>query len=210
MEGGNIDQLLSLTDQQREDLRQYTERSTASAQLAALSLNEQEDTSSVQHFIDIFTGINSYILKYLSDEILYHQPEELHFRASIWYEQKGMISSAIDHALLSGSSERLADILTRQSQPLQKQEVPLIEMLSEREHSVLRLVSEGLSNQEIARNLFLTVSTVKTHLSKIYAKFHVHTRLQAVTKAYDLGLLSSPTGASSAPMKLSDHETNLN
>jgi len=74
--------------------------------------------------------------------------------------------------------------------PLQEQEAPLIERLSEREYSVLRLVSEGLSNQQIARSLVVTVSTVKTHLNNIYAKFHVHTRLQAVTKAYDLGLLS--------------------
>lgn len=74
--------------------------------------------------------------------------------------------------------------------------VPLMEMLSEREYSVLRLVSEGLSNQEIARNLVVTVSTVKTHLNNIYAKFQVHTRLQAVTKAYDLGLLSPWAGDS--------------
>jgi len=67
-------------------------------------------------------------------------------------------------------------------------------MLSEREYSVLRLVSEGLSNQEIARSLVVTVSTVKTHLNNIYAKLQVHTRLQAVTKAYDLGLLS-PRGS---------------
>ena len=72
--------------------------------------------------------------------------------------------------------------------------MPLFEMLSEREYTVLRLVGEGLSNQEIARNLVVTVSTVKTHLNNIYAKFHVHTRLQAVTKAYDLGLLSPRGG----------------
>lgn len=68
--------------------------------------------------------------------------------------------------------------------------MPLLEMLSEREYSVLRLVSEGLSNQEIAHHLVVTVSTVKTHLNNIYAKLQVHTRLQAVTKAYELGLLS--------------------
>jgi LuxR family transcriptional regulator, maltose regulon positive regulatory protein len=94
---------------------------------------------------------------------------------------------------LSSSSKRSADLLRRGQAPLlQEHEVPLSEMLSGREYAVLRLVSEGLSNQEIARNLVVTVSTVKTHLNNIYAKFHVHTRLQAVTKAYDLGLLSRP------------------
>ncbi len=71
----------------------------------------------------------------------------------------------------------------------QEREDVLFDTLSEREHAVLRLIAEGLSNQEIARNLVVTVSTVKTHLNNIYAKLHVHTRLQAVTKAYDLGLL---------------------
>ena len=65
-----------------------------------------------------------------------------------------------------------------------------LDTLSEREHTVLLLIAEGLSNQEIARTLVVTVSTVKTHLNNIYAKLHVHTRLQAVTRAYDLGLLS--------------------
>jgi ATP/maltotriose-dependent transcriptional regulator MalT len=82
-----------------------------------------------------------------------------------------------------------------------------LEKLSEREYAVLRLVSEGLSNREIACHLVVTVSTVKTHLNKIYAKFHVHTRLQAVTKAYDLGLLSPRRGASLAPPSSKDNGT---
>lgn len=71
----------------------------------------------------------------------------------------------------------------------QGSEEPLIDKLSEREYRVLGLIAEGLSNQEIAQKLVVTVSTIKTHLNNIYAKLHVHTRLQAVTKAYSLGLL---------------------
>jgi len=85
--------------------------------------------------------------------------------------------------------------------------VSVLEKLSEREHAVLRLVSEGLSNREIACHLVVTISTVKTHLNKIYAKFHVHTRLQAVTKAYDLGLLSPKRGVSPAPTSSRGSET---
>jgi LuxR family maltose regulon positive regulatory protein len=82
------------------------------------------------------------------------------------------------------------------AQPLRERARPLLEMLSEREYSVLCLVSEGLSNQEIANHLSVEVSTVKTHLNNIYAKFQVHTRLQAVIKAYDLGLLGPWTKVS--------------
>jgi ATP-dependent transcriptional regulator len=71
----------------------------------------------------------------------------------------------------------------------QGSEESLIDKLSEREYRVLGLIAEGLSNQEIAQKLVVTVSTIKTHLNNIYAKLHVHTRLQAVTKAYSLGLL---------------------
>lgn len=71
----------------------------------------------------------------------------------------------------------------------QGNEDTLIDKLSEREYMVLGLIAEGLSNQEIAHKLVVTVSTIKTHLNNIYAKLHVHTRLQAVTRAYDLGVL---------------------
>ena len=65
----------------------------------------------------------------------------------------------------------------------------LVEKLTEREFMVLCLIEECLSNQQIAQRLVVTVSTIKTHLNNIYAKLHVHTRLQAVIKAYDLGML---------------------
>ncbi len=71
----------------------------------------------------------------------------------------------------------------------QRGEDVLIEKLSEREQEVLELIAAGLSNQEIAQRLVVTVSTIKTHLNNIYAKLHVHTRLQAVTRAHDVGML---------------------
>src|SRR6266567_3666532 len=75
------------------------------------------------------------------------------------------------------------------SMSMQYGEDALIEKLSEREQEVLNLIAGGLSNYEIAQKLVVTVSTIKTHLNNIYAKLHVHTRLQAVTKAYDVGVL---------------------
>lgn len=69
----------------------------------------------------------------------------------------------------------------------------LIEKLTERELTVLCLIAECLTNQQIAQRLVVTVSTIKTHLNNIYAKLHVHTRLQAVIRAYDLGILHKHT-----------------
>ncbi|TDB98728.1 response regulator transcription factor [Actinomadura sp. 7K534] len=61
--------------------------------------------------------------------------------------------------------------------------------LSTRELEVLRLVARGTSNREIARELFISEATVKTHLTHIYAKLDVSDRAAAVATAYDRHLL---------------------
>jgi LuxR family maltose regulon positive regulatory protein len=65
----------------------------------------------------------------------------------------------------------------------------LIEPLTERELEILRLLTVGLSNQEIAEQLFLAVGTVKKYTSNIYGKLGVHSRTQAVARARELGLV---------------------
>jgi len=65
----------------------------------------------------------------------------------------------------------------------------LVEPLSKREMDVLHLVAQGLTNQAIAQELFITLPTVKWHTSHIYAKLGVNTRTQAVAKARSLGIL---------------------
>jgi LuxR family maltose regulon positive regulatory protein len=68
---------------------------------------------------------------------------------------------------------------------------PLIEPLSERELEVLQLIAEGLTNQEIANRLYLSLNTVKVHTRNINGKLGVHNRTQAVARARVLGILSS-------------------
>ncbi|MFC4600038.1 LuxR C-terminal-related transcriptional regulator [Cohnella hongkongensis] len=66
---------------------------------------------------------------------------------------------------------------------------PLIEPLSDRELEVLRLVAQGLSNQEIAERLYLALSSVKGHNRNIFGKLQVQRRTEAVARARELGLL---------------------
>ena len=66
---------------------------------------------------------------------------------------------------------------------------PLSEPLSDRELEVLRLVAAGMKNAEIARELFVVVGTVKTHLNSAYRKLGVRSRTQAISRARELNLL---------------------
>ena len=68
-----------------------------------------------------------------------------------------------------------------------------VERLTRREHDVLRLVAEGQTNAEVAKNLKVTIATVKTHIEHIIAKLGVADRTQAAVRAVELGLLSART-----------------
>ena len=73
--------------------------------------------------------------------------------------------------------------------PISNLSSPLVEPLSLRELEVLRLVAAGASNPEIARQLVVTVNTVKKHVTNIFGKLGATSRTQAVARARQLGLV---------------------
>jgi ATP/maltotriose-dependent transcriptional regulator MalT len=61
--------------------------------------------------------------------------------------------------------------------------------ISKREHEVLQLMANGLSNQEIADKLFVSLNTIKTHSSNLFLKLEVNRRTQAVQRGKELRLI---------------------
>ena len=61
--------------------------------------------------------------------------------------------------------------------------------ITPREHEILALIAEGLSNREIGERLFVSENTVKTHSSRLFDKMGVNRRVQAVQKGQELGLI---------------------
>lgn len=101
----------------------------------------------------------------------------------------GVRTVAGGEALLAPTiTRRLIANFTTAHRPSSNQPAPWAE-LTERELVVLRLVARGLSNGEIATQLYLGESTVKTHVSHILLKLGLRDRVQAVVLAYDSGLV---------------------
>jgi DNA-binding NarL/FixJ family response regulator len=86
------------------------------------------------------------------------------------------------------AARMLKDLVQDQEEPAP--ESTLLGDLTEREIDVLRLVAQGVSNPEIAEELYITVNTVKTHLRNILDKLHVENRTQAATYAVQKGLIT--------------------
>ena len=67
--------------------------------------------------------------------------------------------------------------------------------LTAREREVFRLITTGLSNAEIGRELFISETTVKTHVTRVLQKLNLRDRVQAVVLAHQTGLFETPPGA---------------
>ncbi|WP_036327291.1 response regulator [Microbispora sp. ATCC PTA-5024] len=92
-----------------------------------------------------------------------------------------------DTLLAPSVTRRLIEVYTRRA-PAQASLLPGVRALTPREVEVWRLVARGLSNTEIASELFVGEATVKTHVSRIMAKLGARDRVQAVVLAYQHGL----------------------
>ena len=123
-------------------------------------------------------GASGFLLKHVSPEYLI---------AAVRMVRSG------DALLAPSITRRLVERFTP-CQPGQAVSHPGLSELTPREREVLRLLSRGLSNAELATELTLSEATVKTHVARILAKLELRDRVQAVVVAYQAGL-AGPSGS---------------
>ncbi|MGW6022802.1 response regulator [Streptomyces sp. NPDC055099] len=93
----------------------------------------------------------------------------------------GLIAPSVTRRLIAEFAAR----------PVQEQRAPrTVDGITDRECEVLTLVGRGLSNAEIAAELFITVATVKAHVARLFAKLDARDRVQLVIIAYEAGLVA--------------------
>jgi len=109
-------------------------------------------------------------------------------------EMAALLDALAKRAIRSGYVRGLLTAFGR-SEPRTTARQPLAEPLSERELEVLRLLASDLDGPDIARELVVSLNTVRTHTKNIYAKLGVNSRREAVRRAAELGLLSRSRGA---------------
>ncbi len=193
------------TSQYRNQARVYlaTERYEEALQLLIRLLRRVETAGRTRSFIQTL------VLQALAHQAMNDTPKALSAlkRAFTLTQAEGYIRMFVDEgepmarllrlALREGVNpdyiSQLLACFPKSTEPPVTDDYALVEPLSERELDVLRLIAAGLSNQAIAQELIIAVSTVKSHINHIYGKLGVKSRTQAIAKAQTLGLLSVQT-----------------
>ncbi|MEV2209984.1 response regulator transcription factor [Streptomyces sp. NPDC050997] len=98
-----------------------------------------------------------------------------------------VLSPTVTRRLMDHAAGTTAD--TRRTRARER-----VAALNDREREVAVAVGRGMANAEIATALFMSVATVKTHVSRILAKLDLNNRVQIALLAYDAGLLEEPEG----------------
>ncbi|WP_216403256.1 response regulator [Arcanobacterium phocae] len=95
-----------------------------------------------------------------------------------------------DAVIAPSTTRRLVDRLANDTYRIHASRPEILDVLTDREREVFHLIARGLTNTEIAERLFVAEATVKTHVTRIFAKLGVLNRVQAVVIAYEAGIVT--------------------
>jgi LuxR family maltose regulon positive regulatory protein len=100
-----------------------------------------------------------------------------------------LLREAIRRGITPEHAERILNVMVEKTQITETGWASLVEPLSERELEVLQLVTEGMSNREIAEELYISIGTAKTHVHNLCGKLGVRNRTEAAMKAKELDMV---------------------
>jgi len=155
-----------------EATRAITEAAPA-VRVIMLTVSEDED--------DLLEAVKAGAAGYLLKEI---DVDEVAAAVRCVASGQSLISPSMAAHLLTAFATLARQVDERRSAPAPR--------LTERELEVLRHVAQGLSNREIAGQLYISENTVKNHVRNILEKLHLHSRMEAVVYAVRENLLDSP------------------
>ncbi|WP_337102730.1 response regulator transcription factor [Paenibacillus sp. YIM B09110] len=160
--------------------------------LMDLVMDGMDGVETTAKLLELYPDCKVIVLtSYLDDSKLYPVIEAGAFSYLLKTSRANEIADAIRAAARGQSvleSQVAAKMMNRFRQPKQQEQAPLYEELTEREMDVLKRVAQGMSNQEIADELFIGVKTVKFHITNIFNKLEVEDRTQAAIYAHKQGI----------------------
>lgn len=149
---------------------------TTSSSPRVLVLTHVEDPE--EHRKAMVLGAMGVVQKDVGVEVLFKAIEKVH-AGEIWYDRSKM-GSVLRDMLQSGNGKKPDPLAVK------------IACLTPREHEVIALVSEGLKNKVIGEKLFISETTVRHHLTKVFEKLGVSNRLELILFAFGQGLARLP------------------
>lgn len=166
--------LVDLPDSGKQDAFQFLEKAVESTPI--LILAGGHDPRIYQKCLRL--GISGLVLKEKNSEILFKAIEKV-TEGELWFDRMVM-------------GQTIKQLLNEKNAPQKNSQTDIIGSLSERERQVVDLICKGLKNKGIAEKLFITETTVRHHLTSIFNKLEITSRLELVIYAFRNNLVSLP------------------
>ena len=151
-----------------EATRQITQTPGNTCRILILTTFERDDYV----FEALRAGASGFILKNAP-------PEDLIAAVRVVAEGNALLAPSVTRRIINEFAQRIPRVDLKAG----------LTSLTEREIEVMRLIAKGKTNSDIAADLFVGETTVKTHISNLFAKLDLRDRVQAVVYAYESGLI---------------------
>jgi DNA-binding NarL/FixJ family response regulator len=184
-EAGDGEEAIRLARQHRPDIVLMDIRMPGTDGLAATRTIAADDSLSDVHIVILTTfELDEYVFEAVRAGasgflVKNTKPAELLWAVRTVAEGNALLSPSVTRRLIREFAAR-----TREAPGL-----PVLDALTEREREVMVLVAEGMTNDEIAKRLYVSPLTAKTHVSRAMVKLGARDRIQLVVMAYESGLV---------------------